>query len=160
MTRTTTTLTELARLGFADLGAAHDALSAVPPEIVPSFAVAADPDQALRCLASLLSIARTPVEALLADPAATERLLRVLGASSGLASFLERRPERLAMLADPLTGPLDAAAVGPALLAAIDGLDGEKAWNALRTAYRSELVRLAAWEYPDMCVKHFISDDF
>ena len=151
MTRTTTTLTELARLGFADLGAAHDALSAVPPEIVPSFAVAADPDQALRCLASLLSIARTPVEALLADPAATERLLRVLGASSGLASFLERRPERLAMLADPLTGPLDASAVGPRLLAAIDGLDGEKAWNALRTAYRSELVRLAAWdlEQPD-----------
>src|SRR5690606_3810531 len=57
----------------------------------------------------------------------------------------------LAVFAAPLAEPLDADAVGPLLLAAVDGLTGEAAWNALRTAYRSELVRLAAWdlEQPD-----------
>jgi glutamate-ammonia-ligase adenylyltransferase len=151
MTRTTTTLTELARLGFADLDAANDALSSMPADVVPSFAVAADPDQALRCLAALRSSAPKPVDALLRDPASTERLIRVLGASAGLASFLERHPDRVAVLADPLTAPLDAAGVGPVLLASVDGVTGEAAWNALRTAYRSELVRLAAWdlEQPD-----------
>ena len=39
MTRTTTTLTELARLGFADLGAASVSLSGVPESVVPLFAV-------------------------------------------------------------------------------------------------------------------------
>jgi glutamate-ammonia-ligase adenylyltransferase len=151
MTRTTTTLTELARLGFADLDAANDALGAVPPEVVPAFAVAADPDQALRLLGGLRSSAPKPVDALLKDPDATDRLIRVLGASAGLATFLERHPERLAVFATPLTEPLDAATVGPLLLAAIEGVTGEAAWNALRTAYRSELVRLAAWdlERPD-----------
>jgi glutamate-ammonia-ligase adenylyltransferase len=148
MTRTTTTLTELARLGFADLDAARDALEAVPAEVVPAFARAADPDQAVRLLSALRG---APLDALLADPAATDRLVRVLGASSGLASFLERHPDRLAVLADPLPAPLDGASVGAVLLAAVDGLSGEPAWNALRTAYRAELVRLAAWdlEQPD-----------
>jgi glutamate-ammonia-ligase adenylyltransferase len=148
MTRTTTTLTELARLGFADLDAARDALETVPVEVVPAFALAADPDQALRLLGAL----RGPeLDALLVDPAAVGRLVRVLGASVGLASFLERHPDRLAVLATPLDAPLEADAVGDVLLTAVEGRTGEPAWNALRTAYRAELVRLAAWdlEHPD-----------
>jgi glutamate-ammonia-ligase adenylyltransferase len=143
MTRTTTTLTELARLGFADLDAARDALEEVPAPVVPAFALAADPDQALRLLGALRGPER---DALLDDPSTTERLVRVLGASSGLGAFLERHPERLAVLADPLTAPLDADDVGGILCAAVEGLSGEAAWNALRTAYRAELVRLAAWD--------------
>ncbi len=151
MTRTTTTLTELARLGFAELGAAHEALGAMPDAIVPTFALAADPDQALRLLGAFRTKSAKAVGALLKDPAATGRLIRVLGASSGLASFLERHPERLAVFGDPLLAPADAATVGRVLLAASEGLQGEAAWNALRTAYRAELVRLAAWdlEQPD-----------
>ncbi|WP_309708240.1 bifunctional [glutamine synthetase] adenylyltransferase/[glutamine synthetase]-adenylyl-L-tyrosine phosphorylase [Pseudolysinimonas sp.] len=151
MTRTTTTLTELARLGFADLGAARDALEAMPDAVAPMFALAADPDQALRLLGTLRVSAAKPVAALLKDPAATERLIRVLGASAGLATFLERHPERLAVFADPLAGPADSATVGRVLLAAVEGTTGEAAWNALRAAYRAELVRLAAWdlEEPD-----------
>jgi [glutamine synthetase] adenylyltransferase / [glutamine synthetase]-adenylyl-L-tyrosine phosphorylase len=151
MTRTTTTLTELARLGFADLGAANDALGAVPADIVPAFAVAADPDQALRLLGGLRASAPKPVDAVLKDPEATDRLIRLLGASAGLATFLERHPERLVVFTSPLTAPLDADTVGPLLLDAVEGVTGEAAWNALRTAYRSELVRLAAWdlEQPD-----------
>jgi glutamate-ammonia-ligase adenylyltransferase len=151
MTRTTTTLTELARLGFADLGAARDALDAMPDALAPTFALAADPDQAVRLLGGFRATAAKAVDAVLKHPAATERLIRVLGASSGLAAFLERHPEHLAVFSAPLTAPADAQAVGAVLLAAVDGLDGEAAWNALRTAYRAELVRLAAWdlEQPD-----------
>ena len=151
MTRTTTTLTELARLGFADLGAAREALGDVPAEFIPAFAVAADPDQALRLLVTLRSNAAQQVDALRDDPEAVERVIRVLGASAGLAAFLERHPADVAVLADPLETPLDAESVGPVLLAAVEGLTGEAAWTALRRAYRSELVRLAAWdlEQPD-----------
>lgn len=151
MTRTTTTLTELARLGFAELGAAHEALAAIPDAIVPTFALAADPDQAVRLLGDLRSSSPKAVDAVLKDAAATERLVRLLGASAGLASFLERHPEHLAVFSHPLDAPAEADDVGATLLAAVDGVEGEAAWNALRTAYRAELVRLAAWdlEQPD-----------
>jgi len=146
MTRTTTTLTELARLGFADLDAAHDALADIPPDVIPAFAVAADPDQALRLLGVLRAAAPKAVAALLKDSEATDRLIRVLGASAGLAGFLERHPKRLAVLGDPLTVPEESEVVTATLTAATEGLVGEPAWNALRIAYRSELVRLAAWD--------------
>jgi glutamate-ammonia-ligase adenylyltransferase len=151
MTRTTTTLTELARLGFADLGAARDALDTMPEGLAPTLALAADPDQALRLLGAFRATAGKALDAVLKDPAATERLIRLLGASSGLASFLERHPEQLAVFRRPLAEPAAAETVGSVLLASIDGANGEAAWNALRTAYRAELVRLAAWdlEQPD-----------
>ena len=50
MTRATTTLTELARLGFADLDVAGAGLAKVPADRVALFALVADPDQALRQL--------------------------------------------------------------------------------------------------------------
>ncbi len=151
MTRTTTTLTELARLGFADLGGARESLAEVPDELVPAFALAADPDQALRLLVGLRASAPQPVAALLEDAEATERLVRVLGASSGLATFLERHPERLDAVASRLDAPPGADDVAARFAEAVGGLTGEAAWNALRAAYRTELVRLAAWdlEQPD-----------
>lgn len=151
MTRTTTTLTELARLGFADLSAAREALAHVPDDLVTVFALAADPDQALRLLVELRASAPEAVESLLSDEGATARLIRVLGASAGLATFLERHPERLSALATRLTAPAGAEQVTAAMRDAVGDLTGEAAWNALRTAYRTELVRLAAWdlEQPD-----------
>jgi len=50
------------------------------------------------------------------------------------------------VLGDPLTVPEDSEAVTATLTAATASLVGEPAWNALRIAYRSELVRLAAWD--------------
>jgi len=151
MTRATTTLTELARLGFADLDAAGAGLTAVPPERVELFALVADPDQALRLVRGLIESAPEAVASLLADDGATLRLLRVLGASSGLGEFLAHHPEQLGVLRAPLTGPGDPDALRAALLAAVDGLDGEDGWNAMRVAYRRELLALAAWdlEQPD-----------
>jgi glutamate-ammonia-ligase adenylyltransferase len=141
MTRTTTTLTELARLGFAELSSAGAALASVPAELVPLFATAADPDQALRLLSGLLEWA----------PDAVARLIRVLGASSGLGDFLAHRPEQLRVLREPLSALPSADSYLALLLDAVDGLGGEAGWNALRIAYRRELTRLAAWdlEQPD-----------
>ena len=151
MTRTTTTLTELARLGFADLGAANDALASVPAGVVPLFAAAADPDQALRFVGSLREVAPDAVAGLLRDEAFALRLLRVLGASEGMAAFLVRHPEQLDAFRAPLTAPLPAAKYGALLAKSVAGVKDEAGWNALRIAYRRELLRLAAWdlEQPD-----------
>ena len=151
MTRTTTTLTELARLGFVDLDAAGAALADVPADRVALFAQVADPDQALRLFGGLVESAPDAVAPLIADGAASLRLLRVLGASSGLGEFLAHHPEQLTVLLHPLHAPSDADTLGSALLSAVDGLSGEAGWNALRIAYRRELLTLAAWdlEQPD-----------
>jgi glutamate-ammonia-ligase adenylyltransferase len=54
MSRDQTTLTELARLGFAELSGTSARLAVLDvPELLPSFANAADPDQALRLLLDL-----------------------------------------------------------------------------------------------------------
>ncbi|HWR85085.1 MAG TPA: bifunctional [glutamine synthetase] adenylyltransferase/[glutamine synthetase]-adenylyl-L-tyrosine phosphorylase, partial [Rhodoglobus sp.] len=146
MTRTTSTLTELARLGFTDLSDAAARLEGVPAELVPAFAAAADPDLALTQLLTLREHAAQRVDAVLATPEAARALLRVLGASEGLGTFLRRRPEQLDALLDPLEAPLQAAELTDALVAAVEGLQGEAAWVALRVRYRRELLRLAAWD--------------
>lgn len=146
MTRSTTTLTELARLGFSDLGGAQELLAEVPAGIAADLALAADPDQALRTLVGLRGRAAAEVDAVLADPGARERLIRVLGASTGLTGFLERHPARLELLRRPLAAPASEAEVAAILDRSTDGLAGEAAWVALRVAYRAELVRLAAWD--------------
>lgn len=151
MTRTTTTLTELARLGFADLSAAGEALADVPVGLVPAFAHAADPDQALRLLRGLRESAPAATTAVLDDDDAALRLIRILGASSGLAEFLRQHPEQLAVLQEPSSAPPGGERYQEQLREAIEGQGGEAGWNALRVAYRRELTRLASWdlEQPD-----------
>ncbi|MGN6325887.1 bifunctional [glutamine synthetase] adenylyltransferase/[glutamine synthetase]-adenylyl-L-tyrosine phosphorylase [Pseudolysinimonas sp.] len=138
MSRGTTTLTELARLGFAGLGEAAERLEQVPAGLVPLFADAADPDQALRLLLGLLESAPEATGAALDDPTSAAALVRVLGASEGLATFLHRHPEHLAALREPVAAP---EALGPIVVAGT----GEAAWSTLRVSYRRELLRLAAW---------------
>jgi glutamate-ammonia-ligase adenylyltransferase len=147
MPRNQTTLTELARLGFAELGETSERLDSLDtPELIQFFAAAADPDQALRILVRLRESAPKQVAALLKVPDAAARLIRVLGASSGLGEFFERRPAELAALAAPLTAPPQAAEYNADLLAAVDGLTGDAAWVALRVRYRRHLARLTAWD--------------
>ncbi len=150
MARELTTLTELARLGFAELSATAglpDEIGSWADALLPFFAESADPDQALRCLASLLRQAPERTAALLVDEGAARRLVKVLGASSGLAEFFQRRPAELAALATPLASPLPASAYRDDLLAAVraDG-DEDAAWSALRVRYRHHLARLTAYD--------------
>lgn len=146
MTRATTTLTELARYGFADLSAAGESLRALPDGIAPLFASAADPDQALRYVTSLREAVPDAVAGFLRDDEAAERLVTVLGASEGMATFLLRHTEQLDALHQPLDEPMSREEYVRLVTASVSGLSGEPGWNALRVAYRRELLRLAAWD--------------
>ena len=144
-----TTLTDLARLGFADLETARRRLAefdeATEP-VTPLFQNAADADQALLALCRLREQAPAALTAVMADAAATARLVRVLGASSGLGDFLLRKPAELDALLLPLTRPLDTAAYTADIVAATEGLDLDAAVTALRVRYRRHLVQLTVWD--------------
>ena len=151
MPRSATALSDLARLGFAGLGEARDRLGRLSTTLptleglVPSFARAADPDQALAWLERLVD-RDADVVARLVAAGAGERLVRVLGASTGLGEFLERRPAESATLLDPLVAPPGAAEYRDDLVASVVGLTGDEARVAVRVAYRRHLLRLASWD--------------
>ncbi|WP_168915665.1 bifunctional [glutamine synthetase] adenylyltransferase/[glutamine synthetase]-adenylyl-L-tyrosine phosphorylase [Microcella flavibacter] len=151
MTRSTLTLTELARLGFAELSDARDALGGYERHL-EAFALAADPDRALRLLRRLDEQHRDALAEVLDDEQWCARLLRVLGASEGLADFLRRRPAELRALRVPLPEPLTAQGYRDDLRAAVAAAPSpEQGVVALRVRYRHHLLRLAAWdlEHPD-----------
>ncbi len=159
MRRDSTGLSELAKAGFADLSGAREALgeaaalSGLPMEdLLPLLARAADPDGALRALSAMLRARDEPVRALLGDDEAARRLVSVLGASSGLADFLQRHPDELAALAEPLEGLPDGAMLRADLLESVGAVDGfatltdDAGRKALRVRYRRHLTRLAAYD--------------
>ena len=151
MPRSATALSDLARLGFAGLGEARDRLGRLSTTLptleglVSSFARAADPDQALAWLERLVD-RDADVVARLVAAGAGERLVRVLGASTGLGEFLERRPAESATLLDPLVAPPGADEYRDDLVASVAGLTGDEARVAVRVAYRRHLLRLASWD--------------
>ena len=141
-----TTLTELARLGFAELESSGDRISELAfDELLPHFALAADPDQALRLLGRLREVAAKPLAVLLAKPDAAARLIQVLGASEGLGEFLIRRPAELSALAKAVA-PRTADVYRADLLASVNGLTGDAAVVALRVRYRRHLIQLTSWD--------------
>ena len=157
MTRSQSTLTELARAGFSHLNRASLELQAVEadleiPGLLSLFAHAADPDLALHTVGRLLSAHPDSVRRLLTSPRSADRLLRVLGASRGLGEFFLRRPDSLRVLAVPLDGIPDQAVYRESLLSSVDAtegqaqLSGEAGRTALRVCYREHLAQLAAWD--------------
>ncbi|WP_423917255.1 bifunctional [glutamine synthetase] adenylyltransferase/[glutamine synthetase]-adenylyl-L-tyrosine phosphorylase [Frigoribacterium sp. 2-23] len=153
MPRSVSGLSDLARLGFAELGSSRerlDRLVAATPGLeasVASFAVCGDPDGALFLLDRLLERDREAVLALIEHgDGAMPRLLRVLGASSGLGEFLVRRPAELRSLLDPLDAPWSPEQYTADLLDAVAGLVDDRARVALRVRYRRHLLRLAAFD--------------
>ena len=151
MPRSSTGLSDLARLGFAELGESRallDELRARVPAldaVVESFADSPDPDSALRDLRSLLDRDEARVVQLVGGGHGP-RLLRVLGASSGLGEFLVRRPEQLDALSLPRAAPLGAREYGDDLRAASADLTGSDARVALRVRYRHHLLRIAVFD--------------
>jgi glutamate-ammonia-ligase adenylyltransferase len=144
--RPQTTLTELAKLGFTELDSTAHLLESVPESLIPHFAHAADADQALRLLGQLREHAPRELDAILAVDDASDRLIRVLGASRGLAEFLLRRPAELGSLLTPLVDLPAADILRSDLLESVAGLSGDAAFTALRVRYRRHLTRLAAWD--------------
>lgn len=146
--------------GFDDVERARRFLDApelapcTPEHLLEGFSTAADPDQALLSLVRLAE--RAPeVVGFVADPLLRPRLFRLLGASEALAEFLLRHPDQLSLLR------LDDAAggwqpVGELRRRALEsvgaegpegrwiaGTAGPEGAQALRVAYRAEIVRIA-----------------
>jgi glutamate-ammonia-ligase adenylyltransferase len=141
-----TTLTDLAKLGFAELESSGERISALSLDaLLPHFANAADPDQALRLLGRLQESSPAPLARLLKKADSAARLIQVLGASAGLGEFLIRRPAELASLVGDLA-PLTAELYRTDILASLGALTGDKAITALRVRYRRHLLRLTAWD--------------
>lgn len=144
-------LSELARLGFAELAEAKTRLEDFPPEIIPHLAASADPDQALRFLSQLRDRAPEALVQSLSRPDSAERLIRVLGASAGFGDFFRRRPEELACLDDPLETLPSFEEIRTELAAAVSAgrTDDRRDWSAvlaLRLRYRRILARIAAFD--------------
>ena len=158
MDRTSTTVGELARLGFADPQAADRVLDAWSraggserrQPLLDEVLGSADPDGALAGLARILEAESGLLDRLLADPAWARRLIAVLGASPALAQHLSAHRDDVSVLAeeprrrhaDELRRELlDAAGADPDAqlpVAPSAGADG------LRLAYRRALLRIAA----------------
>ena len=146
MTRSPSTLTELARLGFSELSEARDALEGFE-SLLDAFSLAADPDRALRQLVRLHEQHPDALRPVLDDSTWAARLVRVLGASEGLAEFLRRRPDELAALRTPLRSLPGVDELRRDLAATVDAHpDNEAARTAMRVRYRHWLTRIAAWD--------------
>lgn len=110
------------------------------------LAATPDPDLALLSLVRLLEVAGGEADELVrtlrADRMATSRLLAVVGASSALADHLVAHPTDWRRAAQARhRSSLDLVR---ALVAAVDGLPTAEAHDALRVAYRGELLSIAA----------------
>ncbi|HEX2705128.1 MAG TPA: hypothetical protein VHM65_05160, partial [Candidatus Lustribacter sp.] len=171
MTRSVSASAQLARLGFAepDRAAALLADPALAGLVDPldhryrdglpdALSAAADPDQALLGLVRLLeSLARSPRRAgslrldtggLLAamrhPGPGRDRLVAILGASSALIDHLVAHPEQWTAVTD--ARPRGAAELRTALTSAVgrEQRGARPAYDALRVAYRRELLGIAA----------------
>ena len=138
-------LSELARLGFAELTEARNRLDQLGIDAEP-FAAAAHPDRAVEWWQRLREVNPSLFDKHLASEAGRDAIIRLVGASDGLAEFLKRRPEVWPTLAQTVSGPRDRDEVVAQWRGEIAGLDYDQSVVALRVAYRRELMRLALWD--------------
>ncbi|GAA3616917.1 bifunctional [glutamine synthetase] adenylyltransferase/[glutamine synthetase]-adenylyl-L-tyrosine phosphorylase [Marihabitans asiaticum] len=146
---------DLSRHGILDTRRGHqliedpalDPLTGLRGEVLDALATTADPDAALLGLVRLLEVAKGEsatglVEALRTDPAARDRVLGVLGASSALTDHLVAHPEhwRDVAAAEELA-PQERV---EAMLAAVREPDGLDPQDALRVEYRRQLCGITA----------------
>ncbi|MGQ0464059.1 MAG: bifunctional [glutamine synthetase] adenylyltransferase/[glutamine synthetase]-adenylyl-L-tyrosine phosphorylase [Sporichthyaceae bacterium] len=153
---------ELARLGFRDVPTALQRIVESPLRVgeiaglIGALGEAADPDQALHAL-DRLARAEDPADlraALMLNAGLRSRLIAVLGASLALGDHVVRHPEDWRLLEPEPTGPVSAAVLRTAMLAAV-GADPYAAepvadasdldvYSDLRVQYRRGVLVLAA----------------
>jgi glutamate-ammonia-ligase adenylyltransferase len=145
MSRSPSTLSLLARAGFANLDQAKRAVAelGVDPE---DFQFAADPDEAAQTMLALAERDGKKFRSLWANADARERLIQLAGVSQGLGDFLKRHPAQWDVVKKPLKTLPDQSGYRTLFGLAIEGLSGPDAVVALRIGYRSELCRLAIWD--------------
>jgi len=133
----TPSLTDLARVGFADLSGARELLGNYGFES-EWFAVSASADNAIRWLGRLADSSRKLLDSVLAVAEHRDALIRVLGASNGLAEFLVRRPTALDRTFPPESLPTEADYR--------DALSGASSVDEIRFRYREHLLTIASWD--------------
>jgi glutamate-ammonia-ligase adenylyltransferase len=149
--RETSLAGQLAAMGFADTARAERLLTSdlrldtggADSAVVEAIAGAADPDLALA------SLSRMPQEAefraaLRDDGQFRARLVAVLGVSEALGSHLARHPADWQLLAGPEALRRPAASELREELLTVVGAEPGAPEEALRVAYRRQLLRLAA----------------
>ena len=162
---------QLARAGLSDLDLARrllespaiDALVVAggDHDLLTDLSHAADPDQALLLLARFLEacpprLHTRVIATITAEPDVCRRLIDVLGMSEALGEFLVRHPEKWQVLADGdrIADAPGARAVHDFLLSAVGAdprmpepvatSDGVEVLDALRIAYREQLLAIAS----------------
>jgi len=145
MRRSPSTLTLLARAGFANLDSAKAALEVLQAQ-PEDFLAAADPDMAAATLLTLRERDEKRFSSLWSAPDSHGALVLLTGVSLGLGEFLARHPDAWKAITTPLAALPSQAGYTKIFSKASAGLSGEQAVRALRVAYRSELCRLAIWD--------------
>jgi glutamate-ammonia-ligase adenylyltransferase len=153
-------LTDLAKAGFTDLRVGRDsveklsALTGCDASFVLSvLSRAAEPDHAAIALQEILVTSPELASRSGADISWLDSLVRVIGASRGLADFLIRHPARAQTLRAERTDLDSAEDMARRLLASVSadgegiaGLVGDEATDALRVEYRSIVCEIAAFD--------------
>ena len=153
-----TGLSEFAKFGFADLSGTVGKLDQLVKLVgdpgrsaVAAMALCPDPDQALNSLLDFAELDKSRIKKLLNKHDSAVRLCAVLGASKSLTDFLRRNPAAFSVFEtnEPLSSDPEhfrarvTKAVAPVL---VEGFSSVDAWNALRRAYRLELLKIAIFD--------------
>ena len=151
-------LTELARYGFVELSSTLGKLDELVSMVgdsgraaLAALGAVADPDQALNGLLSLAAENKNQIKGLLKKPDSAKRLCSVLGSSSALTDFLRRHPQNLDLFEKHQGQILGLDGLSRNLLDSVKpflkpGFDLQAVWNALRVAYRRELLAIAIFD--------------
>lgn len=151
-------LTELARYGFVELSSTLSKLDELVSMVgdsgraaLAALGAVADPDQALNGLLSLAAENKNQIKGLLKKPDSAKRLCSVLGSSSALTDFLRRHPQNLDLFEKHQGQILGLDGLSRNLLDSVKpvlktGFDLQAVWNALRVAYRRELLAIAIFD--------------
>lgn len=167
-------LSELAKYGFVDLSSTMAKLDELVRAVgdparsaIAQLAMTADPDQALNSLLSLGDANRNQIKKLLSKSDSSLRLCLVLGASGALTDFVRRQPDSLSLFEKPISRLATSAEMNLLIVSAsvaqldkADANDPESvsaavsaAWNALRIAYRIELLKIAIFDLSQVDVE-------
>jgi len=170
----------LIRLGIQDSTTAADLIASVETitdnrivtaNLVEALAGVADPDLALHQFVRVLEGTDSQqrhrlVAAATADPLSLGRLMQILGLSEGFGQFLVRHPEcdvifDTAAIAEPPTGVADRI-LAAVMLESTNPDDPDSTLNALRIAYRRELLGIASRDlsggYPMEVIAGWLAD--
>jgi [glutamine synthetase] adenylyltransferase / [glutamine synthetase]-adenylyl-L-tyrosine phosphorylase len=151
-------LSEFARYGFADLSGTVAKLDQLVSLVgdsgrsaVAALATSPDPDQALNALLDFAERDRASIKKLLHKHETAVRLCSVLGASKALTDFLRRHPDSLAVFEKQHQIDLGPDHYRHAIVSQVEpllveGFETPAVWNALRKAYRLELLKIAVFD--------------